>query len=116
MVKESEARVAAAVTAASTIVGAKAWRWTVEQDNITDEVPSEVTSITLRFIGIPQEKIVRIVQNEFKPINLCCLRHMRGLRFDALQDLDRIGIEDGMLRLRETSETYKDFGKSFYNV
>ena len=35
---------------------------------------------------------------------------MRGLRLNALQDHDRIGIENGMLRLRKTSE------KSFYNV
>lgn len=41
---------------------------------------------------------------------------MRGLRFDSMQDHDRVGIEDGMLRLRKTSGTYKDFGKSFYEV
>lgn len=74
-------------------------------------------SITLRFAGLPQEEIVRILHNKFKPINLYRrLRHMRGFRFDSLKDHDRIGIEDGMLGLRKTSGTYKDFGKSFYEV
>ncbi len=41
---------------------------------------------------------------------------MRGLRFDAVQDHDEIGIEDGMLKLRKTSRAYKTFEKSFYNV
>ena len=41
---------------------------------------------------------------------------MHGLRFDAFQVYNRIGIEDGMLRLLKTSGTYKDFGKFFYNV
>ncbi len=41
---------------------------------------------------------------------------MRGLQFDSFHDQDRIGIEDGILKLRKTSETYKDFGKSFYEV
>lgn len=59
---------------------------------------------------------MRIFQNKFKPINLYWLRHMRGLQFDAMQDHDWIGIEDGMLRLCKTSGIYNDFGKSFYNV
>ena len=118
MVKESEARIAVAVAAASaaaasTTAGAQAWMSTAEEDDITGEVPLEVTSITLRFAGLLQEEIVRILQNKFKPINLYRLRHMRGLRFDVQQDHDRIGIEDGMLRLRKTSGTYRDFKKSF---
>lgn len=31
-------------------------------------------------------------------------------------DQERIGIEDGMLRLRKTLEVYKDFEKSFHEV
>lgn len=73
-------------------------------------------NITLRFAGLPQGEIIRIFHNKFKPIILYRLRHMRGLRFDAMQDHDRVGIEDGMLKLRKTSGTYKDFGKSFYEV
>ncbi len=102
MVKESKARVAAAVAAASTTAGAQVRMSTAEEDDITSEVPSEVTSITLRFAGLPQEEIIRIFLNKFKPINLYRLCQIRGLRFDALQDHDRIGIEDGLLRLRKT--------------
>ena len=59
---------------------------------------------------------MRIFSNKFKLINLYCLCQMRGLQFDSLHDQDRIGIEDDMLKLRKTSETYKDFGKFFYEV
>ena len=117
MVKESEARVAASVAAASaaTTAAAPARRpMGDEEDDITGEVPIEVMSITLRFEGLPKEEIVRIFQNKFKLINLYRLVYMRGLQFDSLREQDRIGIEDGMLKLRKTSGTYKDFGKSFY--
>ncbi len=111
MVKKSEARVAASVAAAP------ARRpMADEEDYITDEVPPKVMSITLRFAGLPQEEIVRIFQNKFKPINLYRLHHIRGLRFDSLHDQDRIDIEDGILKLRKTSGICKDFGKSFYEV
>ncbi len=73
-------------------------------------------SITFWFAGLLEKEIVRISRDKFKLINLYRLPQMRGLRFDSLHDQDRIGIEDGMLKLRKTSETYKDFGKSFYEV
>ena len=41
---------------------------------------------------------------------------MQSLHYKAFQDQKRIGIEDGMLRLRKTSGSYKDFGKLFHNV
>lgn len=41
---------------------------------------------------------------------------MRGLRFDFMQDCNCVGIGDGMLKLLKTSGTYKDFGKSLYEV
>ncbi len=119
MVKESEARVAASVAAASaaTTAAAPARRpMADEEDDITVEVPTEVMSITLRFASLLQEEIVRIFQKKFKPINLYRLRHSRGLRIDSLHDQDHIGIEDGIHKLRKTSGTYKDFGKSFYEV
>ncbi len=52
----------------------------------------------------------------FKAINLYRLRHRRGLRFDSLHDQDRIGRKDDIHKLRKTSGTYIDFGKSFYEV
>ena len=60
MVKKFEARVAAAMAAASTIAGAQAQMLTAEEDDITAEVPPEVMSITPRFAGLPKEKIVKI--------------------------------------------------------
>lgn len=85
MIKESEARVAAAVAAASaaaasTTAWAQARTSTAEEDDITGEVPPEVTSITLRFAGLPQEEIVRIFQNKFKPIKLYRLPVRRPAR------------------------------------
>ena len=113
MVKELEARVAAA--AAATIAPPPR-KIVMEDDDIIGEVPQEIMNITLRFAGLPQEKIVRSFYHEFKPINFYQLRQMRGLRFDTFQDEERIRIEDGMLRLRKTSGIYKDFGKSFHEI
>ena len=128
MVTESEARVTAAVAAASpsaaaalaatasTSTGTMSRMSTADEDDITGEVLSEVPSITFRFAGLQYEEIVRIFQNKLKLNNLYFVRQMRRLRFNALQDHDRIGIEDRMLRLRKTLKTYKDFGESFYDV
>ncbi len=119
MVKESEARVAASVTAASaaTTAAAPTHRpMADEEDDITGEASTEVMSITLQFASLTHKEIVKIFQNKFKPINLYRLRHIRGLRFDSSHDQDCIGIKDGMLKLRKTSGTYKDFGKFFYKV
>lgn len=41
---------------------------------------------------------------------------MQGLRFDAFQDLEKISIEDEILRLWKTSRKYKDFRKYFFEV
>ncbi len=113
MVKESKACVAAA---ASATIAPPPRKIVMEDDDIIGEVPQEVINITLRFAGLSQEEIIRIFHNKFKPINLYRLRHMRGLRFDTFQEQERIGIEYGMLRLRKTSVTYKDFGKSIHEV
>ena len=37
---------------------------------------------------------------------------MRGLTFEAYKDEERIGIEDGMLKLRKASGTCKDYSES----
>ncbi len=73
-------------------------------------------NMTLRFANFLQEKIVRIFQNKFKPINFYCFHHRCGLQFSSLYDQDRIGIKDGMLKLQKTFEIYKDLGKSFYKM
>lgn len=121
--KESDARIAASAAAAAATATAAAAapthtprRTGMEDDDIIGEVPPEVANISLCFAGPPQEEIVRIFHNTFKAMNLYRLRHMRGLRYEAFQDQERIGIEDRMLRLRKTSGTYIDFGKSFHEV
>ena len=110
--KESDARVAAAVAAAAAATPV-ARAHNVKDDEILGEISSEVSDLSLRFAGLPQEEIIRIFHNKFKPINLYRLRHMRELCYETFQDEERIGIEDGMLRLRKTSGSYKDFGREF---
>ncbi len=116
--KESEARVAAPTSLANAQVPqAPAPRAPVrEDDEIQGEIPPEVLDISLQFVGFPQEEIVTIFENKFKPINLYRLRHMRGLSFKAYKDEEQIGIEDGMLKLRKTLGSYEDYGNSFYEV
>ena len=117
--KESEARVTAA-TATATAAAAQAPKPRAaparEEDDIQGEIPPEVSELSLQFVGLPQEEIVKIFHNKFRPINLYRLRHMRGLSFEAYQDEKRIGIEDGMLKLRKSSGSYKDYSSSFYKV
>lgn len=121
MQKESDARIAAAATAAAVtattpiiLLHAQAPRGWDDDDNL-GEVPQEVQNL-VRFSGLPQEETVRIFRNKFKPINLYRLRHMRDICYDTYHDQDRIEIEDGVLKLKETTGKYKDFGKSVHNV
>ena len=116
MGRESDAHIAA--SAAATAAGATQApkRVGMKEDDIIGEVPPEVTNISLSFAGLPQEEIVRIFHNRFKAINPHRLRHMRGLHYEAFRDQERTGIEGGMLRLRETSGTFEEFGKSFHEV
>lgn len=57
---------------------------------------------------------MRIVHNKFKAINLYRLRHMQGLRYDALQDQERIGIEDGNVTIKKDFWVIQGFWKVFY--
>ena len=116
MKKESNARIAAAA-AVRTAPGPAAAQWSLgNDDDIIGEIPKEVQSLNIRFAGLPQVEIVRIFHNKFKPINLYRLRHMRGQRYESYYDQERIGIQDGMLKLRKTSGSYEDYGKSFDKV
>ena len=116
--RESEARVTASAASAAYAAQAQRPRAQAGRDDedLQGEVPPEVADLSPQFVGPPQEEIVKIFQNKFKPINLYRLRHMRGLIFEAYKDEERIGIEDGMLKLRKTSGTYNDYGSSFYKV
>lgn len=89
----------------------------MDLDAIKGEVPPEVTNICLSFAGLPQEEIVRIFHNRFKAINLYRLQHMRGLRYEAFQDQERIGIEDGMLNIQRIwKELPRGLGGEIYQL
>lgn len=79
MVKRSEARVTAAVAAAAAPATVSQRELLAEEDNITGEVPPEITSIIFRFAGLIKQEIIHIFLNSFWPINLYWLRHMRRL-------------------------------------
>jgi hypothetical protein len=59
---------------------------------------------------------VKIFLNKFKLINLYRLRHMRELQFNKLNDINRIEIENEMLKLKKTSRIYKNFNKTFHEI
>lgn len=62
MIKESDARMAVAATAAAAPVAATQppKRSITEDDDTIGEVPPELMNITLCFAGLPREQIVRI--------------------------------------------------------
>ena len=105
MRKESDARIAAATAAAavSTLTSAPPRMDCV--DDSKGEIPQEANRVGRQFAGLPQEEIVRICLNRFKPINLYRLRHMCGTRYEAFRDEEP-----------RTPGTYKDYGKSFMEV
>lgn len=84
-------------------------------EDLQVEASLQFADLSLQFVGLPQE-IIKILQNKFKLINLYRLRHMQGLTFEAYQDKERIGIEDGILKLRKTSGTCKDYGSNYYEL
>lgn len=43
---------------------------TREEDDIQGEILPEVSELSLKFVGLPQEEIVKIFHNKFLPINL----------------------------------------------
>ncbi len=116
--RESEVRVIISATSAANTAQAQRPRAQRSRDDedLQGEVPPEVADLSPQFVGLPKEEIVKIFQNKFKPINLYRLRYMRGLTFEAYKDEEKIGIEDGMLKLRKTSGIYKNYGSSFYEV
>lgn len=117
MTRELEAQISAAAAAVTATASTKTptsgpSTFRIDEDDILGETPQEVKNLSVRFAGLPQDEIVKIFRNKFKPINLARLRHMKGDYLDTYVDQDRIGIENGSLRLRKTSADWKDFGKS----
>lgn len=87
MKKESDARIAAsaasAAAASASTAAAPQRRTMSEEDDILGEVPQK-PRISPSVLSVCQKRRSRgIFQNKFKPINLYCLRHMRGLRFGS---------------------------------
>ena len=81
-----------------------------ENDNTLGEtITLEVSARRDIFSGLPEEEIVKIFKNKFKPINLYNLRHLYG--FQDTWEEDNIVVKNGSLQLRKTMGTYKDFGR-----
>lgn len=87
--RESEARVTASTAAsAANAVQAQRPRAQAGRDykDLQGEVSPEVADLFPQIFGFPQEEIVKIFQNKFKPISLYRLRHILSLTFDAYKD------------------------------
>ncbi|MCJ1347109.1 hypothetical protein MMC31_005330 [Peltigera leucophlebia] len=83
-------------------------------DGLGETTPSEVSARRDMFSGLPEEEIVKIFKNKFKPMNLYKLRHLHG--FEKTQEEDGIVVENHTLKPRKTTGTFKDFGKSVNEV
>ena len=59
---------------------------------------------------------MKIFNIRFKLINFYHLCYICGHHYELLCDLECIGIEDEMLKLKKALSTYKNFEKSFYEV
>lgn len=78
------------------------------------ETPPEVRPIMARFPGLPQEQVVKIFNNKFKPMNLYQLYRGRGFRHE--EDEEGAHVVNGVLKMKKVGVTYKDFDTSFYDV
>ncbi|MCJ1468533.1 hypothetical protein MMC07_007162 [Pseudocyphellaria aurata] len=78
------------------------------------EVPQAVRDHPDRFIGLPREEIVKNFRNSFDPINLF------RLRFDwhepDFQEYCFRVDDDGTIKVKRVSCTYKDFGDSVHDI
>lgn len=112
MKTESAARIAAFMTASSANPIDLRRRSLDEEDDDLGEIPLKARSIVHRFSSLPKEDIIRIFRNKLRTINLIRLWHMRGIRLDALEDKDRIGLDNDTLKLWRATGSYKDFGNT----
>jgi hypothetical protein len=118
MRRESKARIAviAAVVIAAISADAFKNRSMNEKDDLINEILAEVQALNVRYAELSQKEIVKIFLNKFKLINLYRLRHMRDLQYNKLNDMNRIEIENEMLRLRKIFDIYKNFDKHFHEM
>lgn len=81
----------------------------LEEDEYTGEIPKEVKALTSQFAGLPEGEIAKIFADKFRPMNLYKLRHMRGCD-DMYRD--QIQIEEGTLKMKKVTGSYKDYGRN----
>lgn len=98
----------AAMGAAAIAVRPKTSAPTLDEDEYTGEIPNEVKLLASQFAGLPQGEIAKIFANKFRPMNLHKLRHMRGCD-DMYRD--HVSIEEGTLKMRKVTCSYKDYGQ-----
>lgn len=80
----------------------------LEEDKYTGEIPKEVKTLASQFAGLLEGEIAKIFANKFRPMNLYKLRHMRGC--DNMYR-DQIQIEEGTLKMKKVTGSYKDYGR-----
>ena len=81
-----------------------------DEEDIGEKTLPKVSARRDIFSGLPEEEIVRIFKNKFKPMNLYKLRHFHG--FKDIREDNSIVIENGSLKSRKTTDIYKDFSNS----
>jgi hypothetical protein len=113
--REFDARIAA-ISASLSISERTGTKRKENDDDESDEISSKVKVLSLRFAGLPQEEIVRIFFNKFKPINLYRLRHMRDRQYEEYLSDEKMSFEKGILRIKKSIGTYKDYEKFIHDV
>ena len=71
-----------------------------DNDGIDETAPPEVFARRDMFFGLPEEEIVKIFKNKFKPMNLYKLKYLHG--FEDTWEEDSIVVENGSLKSRKT--------------
>lgn len=79
----------------------------IEEDEYTGEIPTEVQALASQFASLFQGEIAKIFSNRFQPMNLYKLRLMRG-RDDMYRD--QVHVDEGTLKMRKVTGSYKDYG------
>lgn len=85
-----------------------------DEDSISETTLLKISARQNIFSDLPEEEIVKIFKNKFKPINLYKLWHFHD--FENTQEKDSIVIENNLLRPWKTMHTYKNLGKNINKV
>lgn len=104
--EESQARIAALCTPATTSAQAISTRAEREDDPI-GEISPAILSVAGRYPGLSKAEMARIYENRLKPENLYKFRHMKG-REDKDRD-ETITFEKGWIKIKKVTGTLRDF-------